>query len=155
MLTECAVAWSRTPICSAIAMNRFPKISSITGSTAVPAAPPATRAPPAPRSATRSSRRCPWPVTVARQPGSTTVVAPSSTRIAGPSALSPGRASSRRYNGARCHPSAQYIGTSASGTRPAPPGSGRSSGSASPVASTVTDSAMIGLPGSRNENCRR
>ena len=38
MLTDDAVAWSATPISSAIAMNRLLKISSRTGSTAVPAA---------------------------------------------------------------------------------------------------------------------
>src|SRR5260370_5158290 len=38
MFTECAVDWSRTPICSAIDMNRFPKISSMTGSAPVPIA---------------------------------------------------------------------------------------------------------------------
>src|SRR5216684_3855739 len=38
MLTECAVARSLTPICSATDMNRLLKISSITGSTAARAA---------------------------------------------------------------------------------------------------------------------
>ena len=37
MLTECAVACRRTPICSATDMNRLLKISSSTGSAAVPA----------------------------------------------------------------------------------------------------------------------
>ena len=35
MLTECAVACRRTPICSATDMNRLLKISSITGSAPV------------------------------------------------------------------------------------------------------------------------
>ena len=38
MLTEEAVFWSATPISSAIAMNRLPMTSSMTGSTLVPIA---------------------------------------------------------------------------------------------------------------------
>ena len=38
MLTLVAVAWSATPISSAMAMNRLLKISSRTGSTSVPIA---------------------------------------------------------------------------------------------------------------------
>ena len=79
MLTECAVARSRAPICSATDMNRLLKISSSTGSTAVPASLRPGRG------ATRVSSRSAAPVTSARQPGSTTVVAKSSAISAGPS----------------------------------------------------------------------
>ena len=69
MLTEYAVLASVTPICSAIAMKRLLKTSSSTGSAVVPIA-CARRA-----ASTRSSTRWSRAVSVARQPGSITVVA--------------------------------------------------------------------------------
>src|SRR6201986_956929 len=59
MLTECAVACRRTPICSATDMNRLLKISSITGSAAVSTSARSGRA------ATRGRSRSPRPVTTA------------------------------------------------------------------------------------------
>ncbi len=89
MLTECAVDCRRTPICSATDMNRLLKISSMTGSAAV-------LIPAGPRLAlTRDMSRSPRPVTTARQPGSTTVVASSSVMMAGPSTACPGRSPAR------------------------------------------------------------
>ena len=85
MLTEYAVLASVTPICSAIAMNRLLKTSSSTGSAVVPIA-CARRA-----ASKRSSTMSPRGVNVARQPGSTTVVALSSRMTAGPAIASPGR----------------------------------------------------------------
>ena len=105
MLTECAVARSRAPICSATDINRLLKISSMTGSTAVPAVPRPGRG------ATRSSSRS-WPgVTLARQPASTTVVAKTSAISAGPSTPSPGRRSRRRASGTSAHRRFSYIKT--------------------------------------------
>ena len=89
MLTECAVACRRTPICSATDMNRLLKISSITGSAFVPTSALAGRA------VTRDSSRSPRSLTTARQPGSTTVVASSSVMTAGPSTACPGRSPAR------------------------------------------------------------
>ncbi len=90
MLTEYAVLASVTPICSAIAMNRLLKISSITGSTCVPSA---TRGG---RGALRVSSRWASGVTCACHCGSTIVVALASAMIAGPAITSPGRNVSRR-----------------------------------------------------------
>src|ERR1700761_9338694 len=59
MLTECAVAYRRTPICSATDMNRLLKISSITGSAVVPTSARSGRA------ATRDSSRAPRPARLA------------------------------------------------------------------------------------------
>ena len=89
MLTECAVACRRTPICSATDMNRLLKISSMTGSALVPASARSGRG------AVRSSSRSPRSVTTARQPGSTTVVARSSAMMAGPSTACPLRRAAR------------------------------------------------------------
>ena len=89
MLTECAVDCSRTPICSATDMNRLLKISSMTGSASV-----LTSARPG-RGVTRDMSRSARPVTTARQPGSTTVVASSSVMMAGPSTACPGRSPAR------------------------------------------------------------
>ena len=90
MLTEWAVLRRRSPICSATDMKRLLKISSSTGSTSVDAL----------RCATRGRWRCSWrwprSVTVARQSGSTNVVALASAMIAGPSTVSPGAIASRR-----------------------------------------------------------
>ena len=110
MLTDCAVASSRAPICSAIDMNRLLKISNRTGSTRVVA--PASSA----RGRARSSSRCPYPVTAARHPSSTTVVAFASATIAGPSTVSPGRSPSRWYRGTGRHPPPVYIRTSTGST---------------------------------------
>ncbi len=90
MLTECAVFSRRTPICSAMAMKRLLKTSSITGSASVPTA---TRSV---RGRARVSRRCPPSPMAARQSGSRTVVASSSATTAGPVRVSPGRRSVRR-----------------------------------------------------------
>ncbi len=91
MLTECAVDRSRSPICSATAMNRLPKTSSSTGSASVVA-----RVVVAGSGPTRVSSRSSRSVIEARQPGSTTVVARSSAMMAGPSTACPGGSSRRR-----------------------------------------------------------
>ena len=162
-LTECAVACSRTPICSATDMNRLLKISSITGSTAVPAAARPGMA------STRASSRSPRPVSSARQPGSTTVVAKSSTTSAGPATRSPGRRSRRRTSRARTHSPAEYSRTDGSplpscpgpggfpGDRSSGPAAsaGASTGAEGAASSTDTASAMIALSRMRNEKyCR-
>lgn len=146
MLTDWAVFSSRTPICSAMAMKRLLKTSRRTGSTSVPAA---TRAG---RGATRCRRRCPVSVTAASQPLSTTVVESGSTRRAGPSTVSPGRRSSRRWRGASWGVPALCMRTVARGAA----GPARSSGSttasmgtgpggpARPTASTETASTTSG-----------
>ena len=85
MFTEYAVLASVIPICSAIAMNRLLNTSSSTGSAVVPIACARISA------ATRSSTRSPRAVSVARHPGSTTVVALCSRMMAGPAMASPGR----------------------------------------------------------------
>ena len=105
MLTECAVARSRAPICSATDMNRLLKISSSTGSTLVPASLRPGRG------ATRVSSRSRSGVTSARQPGSTTVVAKSSAISAGPSTPAPGSRSRRRASGTSAHLPSTYIET--------------------------------------------
>ena len=89
MLTECAVFWSRSPICSAMFMKRLLKTSSTTGSASVPSA--RVRA----RSRMRVSSRSPEGCSSARQPASTTVVALRSATIAGPSMRAPGLSASR------------------------------------------------------------
>jgi len=89
MFTEWAVLASVAPICSAMDMNRLLKISSITGSASVPMATVFVR------STTRVRTRCPRPVSSARQPGSTTVVAVASVITAGPSMAVPGTSASR------------------------------------------------------------
>ena len=161
-LTEWAVACSRTPICSATDMNRLLKISSITGSTAVPAAARPGLA------STRVSSRSPRPVSSARQPGSTTVVAKSSTISAGPATRSPVRRSRRRASRARVHPPPEYSKTDASpppscpgrgGCPGGPPAgsarTGAASGAEGAASSTDTASAMIALSRMRKEkNCR-
>lgn len=90
MLTECAVFSRRTPICSAMAMKRLLKTSSITGSASVPTA---TRPV---RGRVRVKVRCPRSPMAACQSGSRTVVASSSAMTAGPVRVSPGRRSVRR-----------------------------------------------------------
>ena len=105
MLTDWAVASSRAPICSATDMNRLLKISNSTGSTSVP-----TRSAPAGRR-TRVSSRCPYGVTVARQPGSTTVVELASVIRAGPSTTASGASPSRRWSGTRRHWPSLHIST--------------------------------------------
>ncbi len=167
MLTECAVLRSRTPICSATDMNRLLKISSMTGSTAVPAGRRSGR------SATRVSSRSPGPVSSARQPGSVTVVAKSSTISAGPSTRWPGRRSRRRTSGTSACAPATYIVTvapappacpGAGGPPPEiPPGAGPPGGCAASTAgaagaaasSTDTASTRIVLPRMRKEKCCR
>ena len=89
MLTEYAVLASVTPICSAIAMNRLLNTSSSTGSAVVPIACARNAA------STRSSTRSPRAVSVARHPGSTTVVAFASRMTAGPATASSGTIASR------------------------------------------------------------
>src|SRR5450631_2079084 len=123
MLTECDVLRSRTPICSATDMNRLLKISSMTGSTAVPAERWAGRA------CTRARSRSPRPVCSACQPGSSTVVAKSSTIRAGPVMIWPTERSGRRIAGTSTHFPETNIatgGTTPGGTAPsvrtAPPG---------------------------------
>jgi len=83
MLTEYAVFCSRSPICSAMDMNRLLKISSMTGSALVPIARRAGSA------ATRRNTRWPRGVASARQPASTMVVALASAMMAGPSIKAP------------------------------------------------------------------
>jgi hypothetical protein len=138
MLTEWAVDSRRAPICSAIDMNRLLKTSSMTGSACVPAPPPG-------RAATRRASRCPWSVTSACQPSSTTVVALASVTIAGPVTTAPARIPSRCSSGTSRQAPPQYIG--------AVPGSGASSpasggsGADHPVrqaASTDRDSTASG-----------
>ena len=90
MLTERAVFSRVSPICSAMDMKRLLNTSSMTGSQSVPAAD--SRA----RGTTRARTRSPLAAMVARQPGSTTVVAVDSRRIAGPSSAAPGPSASRR-----------------------------------------------------------
>ena len=68
MFTEVAVDCSATPISSAIAMNRLLNISSLTGSTSVPAAACRTGG------CSRVRMSVPSVARSARQPGSTTVV---------------------------------------------------------------------------------
>jgi hypothetical protein len=89
MLTECAVDWRRTPICSATDMNRLLKTSSMTGSAWVPTSARSGLG------VTRDMSRSPRAVTRACQPGSTTVVASSSVMMAGPSTACPGRSPAR------------------------------------------------------------
>ena len=174
MLTECAVARSRAPICSATDMNRLLKISSSTGSTSVPASLRPGRG------ATRVSSRSPRGVTSARQPGSTTVVAKSSAISAGPSTPAPGRRSRRRASGTPAHLRSTYIETAGPRLPTSPGGSGcpretsppavlsagfraiggrgASRGTLCPpgsTASTDTASTRIVLSGIRNENCCR
>ena len=91
MLTEYAVLASVTPICSAIAMKRLLNTSSSTGSAVVPIA--CARCAASTRSRTMWSRG----VSVARQPGSITVVEFGSRITAGPAIASPGRRSPRSY----------------------------------------------------------
>ena len=79
MLTDWAVDSRRAPICSAIDMKRLVKTSSRTGSASVPT--PERRRVHRHAFQHQVSRRV---VTAACQPGSTTVVAPSSVMIAGP-----------------------------------------------------------------------
>ena len=78
MLTLVAVAWSATPISSAMAMNRLLKISSRTGSTSVPIALPRSSG------AARVSTSVPSLARSPRQPGSTTIVEVASKISAGP-----------------------------------------------------------------------
>ena len=89
MLTDEAVFCSATPISSAIAMNRLPITSSMTGSTSVPIAGAAARG------LARVRMRLPSASTSACQPGSTTVVADGSMIRAGPETMSPGARSAR------------------------------------------------------------
>ena len=168
MLTECAVARSRTPICSATDMNRLLKISSITGSTAVPR--PACAGPrrDARRAAGRPARSAP-PASPAR----TTVVAKSSTISAGPADPL------RRGAGPGAWPAAHLVqappdvhqdgcsGTAAASCRAAvagcpgrppgrgPPATGAASGADAAVSSTDTASTMIVLSRMRKEKCCR
>ena len=151
MLTECAVARSRAPICSATDMNRLLKISSMTGSTAVPVSLRPGRG------ATLVSSRSRSAVTSARQPGSTTVVAKSSAISAGPSTPSPGARPARRASGTSAHLPSTYIGTVAAPPPAAPAASGspgETSGEPA-IASTDTASTRTVLSGIRNENCCR
>ncbi len=155
MLTECAVDCSRTPICSATDMNRLLKISSMTGSASV-----LTSARPG-RGVTRDMSRSPRPVTTARQPGSSTVVASSSVMMAGPSTACPGRSPARgnRSTSAQAPPVNMR-------TRAGPSGRSWSSGSeragwspswyssCAPVTSTETASTMTGLSRMRKEKRR-
>ncbi len=89
MFTECAVFCRRSPICSAMFMNRLLNTSSITGSASVPTACRDSRG------TTRASSIGPARITRACQPGSTTVVALRSATIAGPSMSAPARKDSR------------------------------------------------------------
>ena len=156
MFTEQAVLASVSPICSAIAMNRLLKISSMIGSALVPIAVRAGR------STTRSSSRSP-PVRVrADQPGSTTVVPLASAMIAGPSTRAPSDSASRTTTGVSCQQPSLYIGTrvtaiAAAGIAARPASVPLPSAApwpeaavpVSPIASTVIDSTTRSRPGIR------
>ena len=129
-------------------MNRLLKISSITGSAAVPIAWRDGRA------TTRLSTRSPRALVVARQPGSTTVVAVASATTAGPSMLEPAGSASRRYRGASIQPPSAYIGTVATRAAPASPVAGGAATVLAPpspgdTTSTLTDSTTTGRVDSR------
>ena len=149
MFTEYAVFCSATPICSAIAMNRLLKTSSITGSTSVPIARRAVRG------TTRVITMWSSGVTSARQPGSTTVVALASAMIAGPSMRSPGRSTPRTNSAASCHAPAPYIRTRCDAASGPSRGGGSittsSMASAWPIASTEIASRISSRFGIRNE----
>ena len=142
MLTDCAVDSSAAPICSAADMNRLLKISSITGSAAVPT--PASAG-----ASTRSTSRCPVSAIAARQPSSTTVVALASAMIAGPVTAAPAGMRSRSNNGASRHSPPDHSRTVSASTPASLPrplatsaSTVRSVCSVSPVASTETASTM-------------
>ena len=151
MLTEYAVFASRTPICSAIDMNRLLNTSSITGST--------RRAERVARRARHvalehevvraaSPRRC--------QPGSTTVVALRSAMIAGPAMRVAGRevlargTPARRAKCRRCTsgPLRQRRRGARAAASPAVAASLRSG--VAPTASTETASTISARSGIRN-----
>ncbi|EDT37264.1 hypothetical protein BamMEX5DRAFT_6959 [Burkholderia ambifaria MEX-5] len=149
MFTEYAVFCSRSPICSAIDMNRLLKISSRTGSASVPSERRVGSG------VVRVSTRLPCAVIRARQPGSTTVVPFCSATIAGPSIVSPASSVSRTYSAASCHWPPEWNRTAlwACGAAPSSRGaSGAISTGASerPIASTEASSATSGVPGIRN-----
>ncbi len=174
MLTECAVACRRTPICSATDMNRLLKISSMTGSAPVPVSARSGRG------EVRSRIRSPRSVTTACQPGSTTVVARSSAMMAGPSTACPARRAARGNRSTSAQAPAvnmrTFTGSGAPRGVPGPWGPGCPRGaecppgptllsaertvvsaarfSWAPVTSTDTASTMIVLSGIRKENRR-
>ena len=154
MLTECAVDLSRSPICSAIAMNRLENTSSSTGSAPVPARAAGEAG------ATRVSSRSRPAVTAACHPGSTTVVARSSAMIAGPSTCWPGASAARRYSGTVAHSPAVNMGTCSStgalgGAARATWGAGDVAGAEVTAASTEMASTTMGLSSMRKEKRAR
>ena len=156
MLTECAVACRRTPICSATDMNRLLKISSMHRvGVACPISVVAGRA------VTRDSSRSPRSLTTARQPGSTTVVARSSVITAGPSTACPGRSSVRanRSTWAQAPPvnmatRAPLAGRSFSCAERGGRSASRPASCLAAVTSTETASTMTGLSRERKEKRR-
>ena len=123
MFTDDALCCNAAPISSAIAMNCPSKISSRTGSSAVPTV---TR----PAAAARSSISVPSASTRAAQPGSTTTVDVASTISAGPATTVPA-ASARRWRTAtgRMAPSIQAVTVC---PRSSPSGDQRSASSTTP-----------------------
>ena len=150
MLTEYAVFSRVSPICSAMDMKRLLKTSSITGSQSVPTADSRARA------TTRSRTRSPLAAKPARQPGSTTVVAVDSRRMAGPSTASPAARASRRKTGVSCSTPPKWAATVAAGSGRGhrPPAAGRANGfdasRPAPTASTEAASMTSAFSGITN-----
>ncbi len=98
-------------------------------------------------------------VSVARQPGSITVVAFCSRMTAGPAIASPGRRSSRSNTCASRNASSMYTRLTFSArsgpARGANAGAKSAADSARPIASTAIASTTSALPGIRNPYCCR